>query len=789
MKGSLLILVLLLTVVKLFSQSKKRATILGSVNAASSQQIREVNDSVDQIGLYQFPVARTCKSVRVIYLQVFEPVIENKVKVESEVVSQKHRWLTLSGNILYDLNYQSRIDTPYAENHVLQHTIQTRIDGVFKEKYPFRLYVTSRFSNSAFFRKYTDFNFLFDKAGFQRQIRQTITETAKSYLMARLGSLDSLGRRISQLRSQVEEVSQKNMQVGSIQRRLEERVAQLYRKPASAEDSILTIDEFVAVPRYKRFVVEDSWGAQQRRIKDSLRNQASPSVGLDPGMSGQQMAAWRSKEDSLRLELEKAEQLYKKIADGQQVKLEEIQRELNSGLQGSELVKKIKTLGIPDSLLPKGYKTLLAIQQLSIGRLAADYSELTVRNISITGLQLEYNPNYYYAVAVGKVDYRFRDYIITNRNRSSQFLALLRWGKGTKRGAHIFLTYYTGKRQFFNSAIAQQPSTVLPEYKLAGIAVEGQLPLGKHTLLIGEIAKSTMPFYSQDSLFKRKWSSSMTDFSNRSNEAYSFKIVSFLPFSQTRLSGNVRYTANNFQSFSTYTTGSSQFRWVARLEQPLFKKQLMILSSLQQNDYSNPLVVSAYKSSSLLASVQATFRRKKWPVLMMGYYPSYQLVKTGEQQFSESRYQTLTGSVGYHYRLRGAMLSSYAVYSRFFNSSNDSGFIYYNSRNWLFSQQMSISNWSFSANYSVSLNSDYHLLGADLGSQVSISSWLSAGAGMKIFQHSAVQSLNWGYNGSLMLKIPGLGDLQLMFDKGFIPGLNRTLVDNNTGRVTYYKIF
>ena len=36
--------------------------------------------------------------------------------------------LQVTGNILYDVNYRSRIDTPYKENNIYQHTIQTRLD-------------------------------------------------------------------------------------------------------------------------------------------------------------------------------------------------------------------------------------------------------------------------------------------------------------------------------------------------------------------------------------------------------------------------------------------------------------------------------------------------------------------------------------------------------------------------------------------------------------------------------------------------------------------------------------
>jgi hypothetical protein len=47
----------------------------------------------------------------------------------------------------------------------------------------------------------------------------------------------------------------------------------------------------------------------------------------------------------------------------------------------------------------------------------------------------------------------------------------------------------------------------------------------------------------------------------------------------------------------------------------------------------------------------------------------------------------------------------------------------------------------------------------------------------------------WGYNANVTVKVPRLGDIQLMADKGYLPGLNKQLVQNNMGRLTYFKIF
>jgi hypothetical protein len=53
-----------------------------------------------------------------------------------------------------------------------------------------------------------------------------------------------------------------------------------------------------------------------------------------------------------------------------------------------------------------------------------DYSELTVQNIIISGINIEYNPSYYAAFATGKIDYRFRDFLGKYSNNNGQYITL-----------------------------------------------------------------------------------------------------------------------------------------------------------------------------------------------------------------------------------------------------------------------------------------------------------------------------------------------------------------------------
>lgn len=749
-------------------------------------------DSIPRIKRNGFTfIQRSSKLLDVIFLAVPEDELPIEtvavLPVATPLYNNKKTLLKISGNVLYDVNYRSRIDTPYAANDVYQHTIQTRLDLLYKDQYPLKIYLTSRFSNSPLFRNYTDFNMKFNPSDFKRIVKQKLMESAKRWLADKAGNLDSVYRLIEAKKMAISVLRQSIKKPDINQKIVEDREKEFYSK-RPLNTSLHTNDLKKTAIDSLRSALNDrspdtavTWG-------DNIKNKADTLTAIYNDYKDS-IETKKKIIDSLEKDLQKLEDQYRKIKEYSEQNLADVKKQIDEEKDISKLADKLRQLNLPDTILPKGYKELCGIQSLNIGRSIADYSELSVKNISITGVQAEYNTAYYYAVAAGKVDYRFRDYIVPNHTRSNQYVALIRFGKGTRNGNHIFFTYYTGKRQLYNASVAVQGNTNIPGYNLAGITIEGVYKINRNITVIGEIAKSTIPYYSLDSLQKNKWMNSIGNLGSRSNEAYSVKFNSFFPKTLTRLNGYLSYIGADFQSFSTFTTGAAQLRWMARLEQPFFKKQLTIISTLQKNNYSNPFVATAYRSSSLLTSLQANLRVKKYPVISVGYFPAYQLTKTGDDYYSESRYYTLTGSIGHSYRLQQVQLTSYAVYSRFYNEAMDSGFVYYNSKNILLSQSLNFSRFAVLINGSFTSGNDYTLRMIENSLQVSINKIISVGCGLKMVDYSLRPVMRWGYSGNLTLNIPKVGDIQLMADKGFIPGVNKQLADNKTGRLIFYKTF
>jgi hypothetical protein len=746
-------------------------------------------DSVSENSTEGLIIRKICKGYKILYALYPQKNVLSQKTVENLVLKKRIPLLQVKGNILYDVNYRSRIDTPYAQNNLYQHTLQTRLDFLYKQQYPFKVYVTTRFGNSNLFRRYTDLNFQYNPSDFTRLLKNKLAAAVENYMSSSMEELEALKRQIELKRAKIASLNDFMQKPDLSQKLVEEREKTLFGSGINPTVpqlpmSLADIGSKITWPGKFKFSK-----ASQANAKAEKTTHKADSVVQQYYSFKDSVLDKKRQLDTLDMELEQAEKMYRKLKTAQQLKTEEWRKEINGATDVNFLVKKLHQLNMPDTLLPKGYKTLSALKSFNIGRSMVNYSELSVKDINITGVQVEFNPHYYYAFAAGRVDYRFRDYLVTNRTPSHQYVGLVRFGKGVRNGNHLIFTYYSGKRQFFNSAVAVQGNIVIPEYKLAGITIEGFYKINRNISLVAEVAKSTMPYYSLDSIQRKKWSSAVTRFNDHSNEAYSAKLNAYFPKTLTRVTGNLRYTGANFQSFSTFTTGTAQTRWMVRLEQLLFKKQLSMVSAVQQNDYSNPFVTTAYKSSSVLASLQASLRIKKWPVFSVGYYPSYQLTKTGDNSFAESRYYTLLANSGYFYRIHGTQLSTYIVYSRFYNQSADSGFVYFNSKNFLISQNVFMKKMSMLVNASLSTGIGYNRYTLENNEQFTINRLLTAGGGIKMVKHSLATHVQWGYAGNITLKVPKLGDFQLMMDKGFIPGSNQQLVENKTGRLTYYKTF
>lgn len=705
--------------------------------------------SSDSIRYYrQYIIVREkddCKGYRLYYL-----VPQERVRVVTTVDNRggapiRKPFIKIHGNILYDLNYRSNIDTPYAEKDVYQHTIQTYLDVLVKDGYPFRVYITTHLSNSSFLRNYTDVSMQFNTNDFNNRVKRQAVELGLKQVIG-TDSLAKLRKMLDMTEKQYLGLQTEINNPSQLQRLVEARERALMAKSHSMP-----------------------------AVTDSLTNADSL------------YANKRKQLDSLRSQLAALQKLYQQAQQWQGNSAAQMRKDIDGARSGTELKSKLDLYHIADSSLPKGYQSLLAVKSFGVGRTMVDYSELSAKNISVTGVQLEYNPSYYFAFAAGTVDYRFRDYIIRGAQKT-QYLGLVRYGFGNKNGNNIIFTWYGGKRQLYNSATTVQGSTI-PNYSLMGFTIEGRYQLNKTSYLTAEVAKSSSPYYSLDSTQSHNILGSTVKMDDHSNEAYSLQLNSLIRPTQTQLSGSYRHLGSNFQSFSLFTSGSAQSAWSARVDQPFFHKHLTVTGSIRTNDFTNPLINTTYSSNTVFKSIQATLRIKKWPTISVGYFPSSQLTKLSDTQYEENLFYTFTASATHVYRVKKTSLLTSVIYTQFYNKVTDTSFVYFNTKNLFVSQSAFVGNLTLQLNLSVAANTSYTLYVAENSVQYKLNKWLSLGAGIKYNQQTVYNILQWGYSGNARLRVPKVGEFQLTADKGFIPGSNKQLVENKIGRLTYIKVF
>lgn len=759
----------------------------------AGQRFRIVNsaDTLSQLGsggFFSIPILSSCKNFSSLrYIIVNEPQaipIQGDTSILPNPTFSRHNLLTLTGYISYTNNYQAFIDTPVSERNLMQQTVQGRLQGVFKERYPFNINFSYRFNNSSLFKDYFDLGLNYNAEDFKRLLLRAFRDQVNTRLSDYQRELDSL---LALVKPLTPDLTQKYMSLSmpnapQVETERNERLflRQQETKFDLYEDSLRALSgrgERKGMNYFKSFQHkgDSSVSSIQSKIPSTKFDTASRLRGM--------VDTNKEKYDSL---ITKIEKLKKKIGAAR----DSIQSYKN--LDYSKLAEEnvFDTSNMRSARLARIYKILLSVKTVSLGRTVVNYSDLTVRQLSLNGINLEVNPGYYFAVTAGKIDFRFRDYIVRNASVKGQRFAMIRVGKGFIDKDHVVLSYFYGQRQSFNSILnAQSNQLIQPGNNLAGISLEAAKRIGSNGLLTMEIAKSSAPYYVLDTLNGVKWMRGISNFSERHNEAYSLKYVQGFKKIDLTVQAGVKYLGAKYQSFSVINTGSYQIGWHFKVKQSFLKKRIQFQGSIQQNEYSNPFSILTYRSTNIVASAFASFRFKKLPFFSIGYYPTQQVLKLSDNSLSIHQYRTLMATAVKNFKIGKQFGTSMLMFNQFKGSSKDSG---------------SYLNDFSSVQWSNSVVLKKVMVGLNLSSQVSNRTafntvetecsyspfqWLSFSSNLKLSVLQGSKSLYKGYGGSINFKVGILGDVSVSFDWTYVPYMLNSIVKNEYGRLTYYKTF
>jgi hypothetical protein len=767
-----LCVLLLLVFLNGYSQSPSLAGITAPINQQNKDTFPDPVTLYDSIS-WQY--RGTCKGLNIAWY-VLPPKKQPAPPATNTglpVASKRAPLLTVHGNVQYNFLYRSFVDTPFSQNNFQQHTIQTFLTVTVKDKYPLKVNLSQRISNSPYFRNFLDLNAQFDRFAYLRNARQQLLDRLAGMHLQR-PDLAKAEKALKELTDQYNALKSRLNGGDVMQRIVEERERNYHRQARSrGEGSPL------------------------------------PASGIDPpAFDQQQLYKMGSRVKTKPASLEQADSSYTQFIDQQKKELDSLQQKMTrlqsstdslrtavnkSLIQLNQQVYKATSLADLNRIemenglsreKPKGIDRFLTnLKSIGIGRSVVNYSELTAWNVSLTGFNMEYNPGIYTAIAAGKIDYGFRDFLGRNSRQKGQNFLMGRIGIGNVEKKAIIFSAFTGRKYNYDPVISD---TVSSYVNLAGYSVEAIFKKDENTGFSAEIAKTTKPV--SGPLRNSEGMKSLWQFSDNANLGISLKGQTLIPKTGTRLSGLYRKTGESFQSFSLFTYNTDQTAWSLKADQPIFKNRVSITGMLRRNDFISPFTEKTFKTSTVFKSIQVNIRVPKWPALSMGYYPGTQLYIVDKERIRENAYYMFNGSLLYQYAAGNARMLSSLIYNRYSGKGTDSGFIAYTGVSYMASHTAMFHKVQLQGAYVFTDQEQMQFYTLEANADYSLTDWLQAGAGIKYNKIAGGKAYN-GSRGSLGIDIKKLGGLRLQYEKSYLPTIWQTLYPVETGTVSWFKYF
>lgn len=657
-------------------------------------------------------------------------------------------FLRLNGGYVgYQFNYRSIIDTPFAEKNILQHQVSGQLRITVAGNFPFQINYRIRQSNSQFFRDMADVQATFNSAEFRNNLQNNL----RGRLLAKTPQLkDSLLEKLYGL---------KKMDLANLEQALKNKFH---------PQKLIEANEVLRIPKYTwKLDLPDS---VNQKHEDSLKKKAQ--VFLD------QYTATKKRYDSLSNQVGSLKERYnanvqkinrfKQLVNGKWDELQTTRQWKN----------KMREYDMEDVPIQAKYRWLLGIRKFSIGRSPVNHSELTAKNLSVNGVNFEYNSWYYLAATAGMINYHFRDFVVNGYRKQPQYIYMLRAGIGRLEKNYFILSAFRGQKQLFRSD-ANGRSTI----PITGISAESRWALNRTTWLTAEVAKSIAPDFRVNPVNNN----TKFNFPDKDNRAIAFHLYSTIPLTGSRIEGFYKSTGANYQSFSSFTSNAAMESWYIKAEQNLFKRKLRLAGALRKNEFTNPFITQDYTSNTVFKSLTATLRIRKLPVVTVGYQPMSQYTKV-DSLVIENRFQTLNATLYHYYTIRQLRMATTAMLNKFYNRASDTGFLYFNAVNSYVAQSFLFNSFTANIGASYTKNGQYTLQVLDGSIQPNIPKLGTVTVGIKINNLNRSVIKSGGYI-NINLQVFKTDRLFISYEHGYLPGNYGQLARNEMGMVQFIKTF
>lgn len=715
----------------------------------------------------------SCKTYN--YVTSLFPNYTNVLVSPIDVIDNKYNkpeLLKVHGNISYDYFYRSKIDNPFSQKDLQQHTEKVDLDILLKEKYPLKVAFVLRQSNSPFFKNFADINIHFDPYSYRKNIKQELINKLSGAL-SNEKDIASIKALITDKEKQLSNLKNWVKSPATLQKIIEER------------ELLYTRQQKVPLPS-PPLILPNIGSKSKNNLKDHFLSAPSSFKQKEDSVKNAFTLFFNSKEkeiDSLTKYINSLSHREDSLKNAAQKNIAAVNQKIYKTRDTKELMKIAFDNGIDLSKKDKYSKGLGAIRSFGIGRSLVNYTELTAQDITLTGINIEYNPSYYLAFAAGKINYQFRDFYNKNTKTNGQYLILGRIGTGNPDRRALILTVFKGQKNTSEYIIN---SSATAGVGIVGYSIESIFRKDENTAISFEVAKSTKPFLG--SLQTDKEISVLWKFSDQSNLGVNIKASTIIPQTNTKLSGFYRKTGESFQSFSLFSYNTNQTAWLARVDQDLFKTKVTLTGMLRRNDFTNPFTEKTYKTSTIFKSFILNVRLPNYPVLSVGYYPGTQLFLIDKETVKENAYYLLNGSLSYNYSFKKIQMNSLLVYNRYFNKATDSGFVLYKGISYYGMQTFFLKKFQLQTGFAFNSQAGFKYTTTEGSLDYSFRKSLKLGVGAK-YNKVIGGVVSWGERAQLMMEIAGIGRLQFQYEKSYLPTTGQSLFPIEIGRVSWYKYF
>ncbi len=323
----------------------------------------------------------------------------------------------------------------------------------------------------------------------------------------------------------------------------------------------------------------------------------------------------------------------------------------------AKVLAKNKAKGLANEKAPGFMRFLSNFKTFEVGKCRPNYSDLTLKGISVSGVNIEFTPGKFYAAfSTGQVKRPIKPSEIT-RPTYKQNLLFGKIGVGKKRTTHLYFTFMQVEDDVNSLPASPEIYTynVKPQSNFV-LGTEGKLSFFKKKFTVeGEAAVSLFtrdmrsPAFIEYITEVPSWLTNYLKPNLSSSADYAYAVKSIIRLPTTKLSGGVRMVGPGFTTLGNPNLITDRLTYDGRIDQTFAKKKLSFSVYFRQNK-DNLINWKKSTTTTTAYGITAGFRFKKIPYLQFSYTTNFQK-NDNDSLKMENAVHVFFLSTGYNYKI------------------------------------------------------------------------------------------------------------------------------------------